>query len=337
MNPRSRLLVTTLIAAFLAVSFGCRTETDNDDSVILRREWLPNAEFAGDVWAARIARERGFQLQVKPGGELIDPIKEVRAGAAHFGVASADRVLRENEAGAGLVIVAAATYRSPVVFLTKPESGIMTAQGFVEHTIGIQAGTNTELVFDALLKVIGLTRKQMHVVESGWGTANFESNALDVLAAFDYDEPVQLAMKNVRINPPIEPRDYGVDLIGTVYFTRKQLIDKKPKLVQKFVSALVDGWHHALRNRPEAIAMVKTQFKDINEKKELRSLERGAVYFAGEGGHPLYASAARYQKMVATLIDLGKIRRESAQSVSFEQCVDYRFLQNATLEESVRR
>src|SRR6185369_3243 len=180
-------------------------------------------------------------------------------------------------------------------------------------------------------------RKQMHVVESGWGTANFETNALDVLAAFDYDEPVQLETKNIPIARPIYPREHGVDLIGTVYFTRKQLVDQKPELVQKFVSALVAGWQNALEKRPEAIAMVKARFRDIDDKKELKSLERGAEYFAGEESHPLYASADSYRKMVKLRTDLGKIRPASERSVSFEQCVDYRFLQNATLEEPAAR
>lgn len=336
---QTKWMSAILLCVGLTAILRCGGREDHGP-IVLRREWLANAEFAGDVWASKLASERGFELQVKEGGELIDPIKEVRSGEADFGVASADRVLRENEAGAGLVIIAAATYRSPVVFLTKPDSGITLPSQFSGRTVGIQAGTNTELVFDALLSSVGLTRKEMHVVESGWGTANFESNTIDVLAAFDYDEPVQLAMKKppVAINPPIEPRAYGVDLIGTVYFTRKQLIEQQPERVQRFVNALVGGWQRALANQPEAIRMLKKQFKLIDEAKESRSLNRGAAYFSGEGGHPLYASAERYNAMVSTLIAMGKLRDGSqATSVSFQKTVDYRFLQKASAEESTTR
>jgi len=291
--------------------------------VILQREWTANAEFAGDVWASEVARTHGLTLEVREGSELLDPLKVVRSGGAHFGVASSDRILRENEGGADLVILATATYKSPVVFLTHPAQRIKSPSQFRGRTVGIQAGTNTDLVFKSLLRSQGLSSTEMRVVESGWGTTNFETGAIDVLAAFDYDEPVQLERKAVPFEV-IQPERYGVRFIGTVYFTRRALIREDPQLVQAFMDALVEGWRNALRAPSDALAKLVARFKEIDKQKELQSFDRGRPYFAGEHGRLLYASQERWNEMAATLISLGVLK-----SFAFEANVDYRFLESA--------
>jgi ABC-type nitrate/sulfonate/bicarbonate transport system substrate-binding protein len=288
--------------------------------LILQREWTANAEFAGDVWASKIAQQHGLKLDVREGSEIIDPIKLVRANIAQFGVASADRVLRENENGAGLVILAAATYRSPVVFLTHPAAKINSPADFKGHRIGIQSGTNTDLILRALIRTVPLTNKDMEIVESGWGTTNFESGRLDVLGAFDYDEPVQLDLKKVPYNM-ILPENYGVRFVGTVYFASRSFVQKNPEIVQAFMNCLVDGWSHALSHQTDAINMVAVRFPAIDKSKELLSLARGQAYFAGEDGKLLYASEDRWNAMGRELVSLGVLHQ-----FVFADNVDYRFL-----------
>jgi ABC-type nitrate/sulfonate/bicarbonate transport system substrate-binding protein len=292
-------------------------------SVILQREWTANAEFAGDVWASDISQNHGLKLEVREGSEIIDPIKVVRSGGAHFGVASADRILRENESGSDLVILAAATYKSPVVFLTHPVQKIRTPADFRGRTVGIQAGTNTELVFKSLLLEQHMNPTQMKVVESGWGTTNFETGAIDVLAAFDYDEPVQLEIKSVPIEV-IRPEAYGVHFVGTVYFTRRSLLTENPTLVQSFMDSLVEGWRHALDQPSEAITRISSHFKEVDKPKEMKSLMKGREYFAGEKGHLLYASQERWIQMSNSLVAQHLLR-----SFVFDANIDYRFLEAA--------
>lgn len=320
-----RIRLTVL--GFLLLLCAC---TSRPDKVVLQREWTANAEFAGDIWAEGIASAQGLNLEVREGSEILDPVKMVRSNRAQFGVASADRILRENEGGAGLVIVAVALYRSPVVFLVNPTRGIKDLRDFKGHVIGIQAGTNTELVFKALVRENHLS-SDMKVVESGWGTTNFESGALDVLAAFDYDEPVQLDLKNVKYLP-ILAEDHGVRFVGTVYFASKAFVADNPRIVQSFIESIVNGWKQALAHPKEAIDKLAHRFKDVNTTKETLSLERGRPYFSGEGGRLLYASQERWKSMADQLIAQGAIR-----AFEFRDHVDYRFLDAALSASRVTR
>lgn len=311
----------------LSVVSGCNGKTS---PVVLQREWTANAEFAGDVWAEDLPRQHGPQIVVREGSELLDPIKAVRSGDAQFGVASADRVLRENEGGADLVILAASTYKSPVVLLSHPGAHIATPADLRNHTIGIQTGTNTELVLKSLLRSQHLLPDQMKIVDSGWGTTSFESGAIDVVAAFDYDEPVQLTRRAVAFTV-LRPEDYGVRYVGTVYFTRRALINGHPELVQDFMNRLTEGWRLTLQHPSEAIDRLANHFKDVDKEKEAQSLTRGRDYFQGEDGHLLYASDDRWNKMATDLIALHVLR-----SFRLDSNVDYRFLENALHQGSAR-
>lgn len=327
MNKRTWIAAVVILAvAVVAVfSYWALTRAPSPPALILQREWTANAEFAGDVWAAELAREHGITLQVREGSELIDPVKQVRSGIAHFGVASADRILVENDGGADLVIIAAASYKSPVVFLARPQTAIATPGDMRGHVVGIQSGTNTELVFHALLRAQGIQLDDVKVVESGWGTANFETGAIDVLGAFAYDEPVTLELKHVDFTT-LFPEDYGVRYVGTVYFTRRAFAAEHSEMVQGFVDALVDGWKHALEKPDEAIALVGRRFPSVsaNAAKERASLERGRPYFGGEDGQLLYASQSRWTAMAADLVAQGRLR-----SFDFAKTVDYHFLSRA--------
>ena len=160
-NIRKILGIFIVILEILTITVAPAWSKDN---ITLQREWTANAEFAGDVSASQIATNRGFKLEVREGSELVDPIKMVRSGGAQFGVASADRILEENEGGADLIVLGAATFRSPVVFLTQSRMNVVQPRDFVGRTIGIQPGTNTELVFNALAKSQGIALKDMKVV-----------------------------------------------------------------------------------------------------------------------------------------------------------------------------
>lgn len=326
-KPPYRLI---LLLSLLSLLSGCRGCRRGPSVAILQREWTANAEFAGDVWASKVGGKHGIALDTREGSEVIDPIKMVRTNAAQFGVASSDRVLRENSGGAGLVILGTASYRSPVVFLVHPKSGIKSPADFKGRRIGIQAGTNTDLVFRSLIKTAGVSSESMKVVESGWGTTNFETGALDVLAAFDYDEPVQLTLKNVPYET-VEPERNQVRFVGTVYFTSRALTDREPKLVQAFMDSLVDGWTQSLANPREAIEHLAARFPAVDKRKELLSLQRGIPYFAGENRRLLYASQDRWNEMGRQLVSLGVLK-----TFVFADNIDYRFL-DAALNNSVTK
>jgi ABC-type nitrate/sulfonate/bicarbonate transport system substrate-binding protein len=306
-------LVLALGLSLISSFTGCHGRGDGPSppKVTLRQEWFPNANYSGALFASRIfAPEHGIQLQVDAGSDQIDPVKLVITGQDTFGDASADKVLVADQQGADLVIIGAVSYVSPTVFITKRDSHIRTPKEFEGKRVGVLTGTNTEYVYRTLLAKSGVDKSKIKELEIPFDLTSFiTTDQYDVRPAFIYDEPVSLDLKEIKYNL-IEPRNFGVSFIGTVYFTKRSTIEDHPALVQSFVSSVAEGWRASLRHKSDAIHYLKEYDKDTDENRELLSLQKGESYFSGKNGKILWADLDDWQEMVKELQDLAILRRD---------------------------
>ena len=306
--------------AVLSISVACSRETASPKSagtsaaaltrVELRQEWFPFSGFTGEVVAARrFAAAEGLDLRVVPGSEAVDPIKLVLSGSADFAVASADLVIEAVAKGAPLVVVGVVNERTPTCFLVRASSTIRSPADFPGHTVGVLPGTNTERVYALMMKRSGVDRSKVREIAVPFDLNTFLLNQYDVRPAFIYDEPVSLEMKGVPYRA-ILPEDHGVSsFIGTVYFTRRDVLAKQPDIARRLVRVLVAGWQYALAHPDESIDELVRAFPTLDRKRELRSLQLGSRYFAGSRGKPLYATPAEWQGMISALEEVDAIPR----------------------------
>ncbi len=279
------VVVVAAIAAVIVLSL--RSSPSAMKTYSLRQEWIPWMGYAGEV----VAIDKGFfgrdfALEVRPGGLEADPIKLVAGGADDFGVAGAERVLEGVEKGAPLVIIGTVNHRSPTVFLTLKTSGITEPSQFAGKQVGVLTGSNTEIVYRGLVAKLGIG-KDVREVEISYDLPGFIAGKFDVLPAFMYDEPVTLRKQGVEFNV-IDPVRYGVVAMGNVYFTRRNMIEQKAEVVQRFVEGVLRGWTYAFQNPDEAISLLGKRYPDLDTAKEKASLLEGRPFFEG-GVRPLLA------------------------------------------------
>jgi ABC-type nitrate/sulfonate/bicarbonate transport system substrate-binding protein len=287
----------------------------------LIQEWFPYSGYAGEVMAVyETAKENGIILTIKQGSDNIDPLKLVISGESDFGVASADRILQANEMGADLVIIGVLNYKSPTCFLSKKDKNIMTPNDFEGKIVGILTGTNTELIYKILKNNASINVQKVKDVEIPFDLGTFISGSYDIRPAFIYDETVSLDLQNIEYNI-LKPEDFGVDFIGTVYFTKRSTIEKNSELVRAFVQSMKEGWKLATENPAKAIDYLKQYDSNIDAKRELLSLQKAITYFEGENGQILYASKRRWEHMASDLIKIGFIK-----NFDFNRIVNYSFL-----------
>ena len=291
-------------------------------SVKLRQEWFANANYAGAVLAAEeFASDHKINLTIEEGSESVDPVSLVAAGNSDFGDAAADRVLAAIAKGAPLVIVGVVNPASPTVFLARKEKNIRTPHDFEGHKIGVLSGTATEYVYRALVRKTNLNTNRITTVEAGFDLQGFLAGVYDVRPAFDYDEPVSLDLQHVEYTK-IDPRDYGIHFIGTVYFTRRDLITKDRGLVQDVVWALADGWRLAVKDPKRAIAVLKRRYPSINADRELLSLNRAVQYVTPQSGKILLAGHDDWAGTLSALTELGIIKELSLDALLDESFVN---------------
>lgn len=300
-----------LFQLFLGFFIGCNSNSKkpNLKTVTLRQEWFPYSGYAGEMVAMYETDSiYGIDLKVEAGSDNIDPIKLVLSGKNDFGVASSDRVLIANEQGANLVVIGVINYLSPTCFLSQENLNIKTPKDFEDKKVGILTGTNTEYIYKALIIADSLDKSKLQEVEIPFDLATFIAGTYDIRPAFIYDEPVSLDLQNIKYNI-LKPSDFGVNFIGTVYFTRKDVVENQPELVESFIYAISDGWKIALNNPNKAIMYLKQYDKDIDENRELLSLNKGKDYFKGENGKLLFSTQERWDKMASDLMNLGVIKK----------------------------
>jgi len=321
-----RIFALSIVAAALTSCTSTVPKQGSLPVVELRQEWFPNANFAGEVSAAkRFAESEKIRLNVVPGAEDVDPIKVVLSKGADFGVVGGDLLVAAVAKGAPLVAIGVVNRKSPTCFLVKQGSGIKSPAEFLGKRVGILAGTNTERVYQLMMKRAGVDRAKIKEVQAPFELQTFMLGQYDVRPAFIYDEPVSLEQQGFAYNV-IDPEKYGVQFTGTVYFTRRDVLDAKRAVAQALVASLVKGWTYTIAHPDDSLSDVLAAYPSLRRDRERRSLELALPYFAGENGKPLTASTGTWQAMISGLEEIGVI---PAHSVKVEQVWDSNLVNHA--------
>ena len=254
----------------------------------LRLKWVYDPGFAGEMVAAKkgFFKEEGVEVELKPGGFESDPIKLVASGNDTFGVTGADTFLLAREKGVPIVAFAAGYIDTAVVFYSKKDSGITKPQDFEGKKVAYQAGQDTATVYEALLRKTNVDREKITEVPVKFDFSPFLTGQVDVWGGYAATQSYILQQKEIPYNV-ITPSDYGINFLGTVYFTSEKFMTENPKAVQAFTDALIKGWEFTYSNTDEAIPLIASYdeknltpdlIKDNLEKQKASILPDEAKY-----------------------------------------------------------
>lgn len=315
--------IFSILIALIAFSscnyFNKKKEQKDVININLREAWFPWAGYAGEL-VAQYDIDSVYKVNfiVEPGSEDIDPIKMVISGKNDFGIASAENLILSNQKGADLVAIGVLNYKSSTCFITLEKSNIKSIKDFEGKTVGVLTGSETETIYRLLLAKNNINAKTIKEIEAPYDIKSFiTTHEYDVRPAFIYDEPISLDAQGIKYNV-IKPEDYGVQMMGAVYFTTRKMITEHPEKVQAFVNVISKGWERALTEPEYSIGLLKKFDKNIDEARELKSLKLGSEYFAGENGKVLYVNDRAWVKLSDDLKSLGRINALFDVSKSFD-------------------
>ena len=323
-----KIALITLCALLVIVS-SCQRKQDSHNrqkEISLIEGWIPWTGYIGGLYAEEIADSLyGLKFKIVDGAENIDPVQMVLSDEYLFGVAGAEAIVAANSnTNADLVAIGVVNYKSATCFLSLKERNIQTLQDFLGKKIGILLGTETETIYEALKKKYNLSIDPKNEYEVPNELATFLTGEYDVRPGFTYDEEVTLQIKNKEYNI-IYPQDYGVSILGGVYFTRRKTIEQYPELVQQVVSSIALGWEKALLNPDNAVQLLISHApKNLDEKREKLAFEKGAEYFRGEDDWTLYASDSSWNNFNDVLKLIGRVPND----FDISTCYDNSFVLN---------
>lgn len=303
-----RLLSVVCLAICLSACSGSR-EAQTARSASLRLGWIPSGSFSGEVSGMRLhSAKHQLKLEIKPGGPSLNTVTLVASGQDTFGTLAADEVLLANENGADLVIVGVINDISPGGFVALKKSNIQTPKDFLGHSVGVLPFGSTTLLYEAMLASNGVDRKAVREVTVSPDLRPFIVGSYDVHPVFVYDETVTLDRQGIQYNL-IEPKHFGVQFKGPVYFTSRRVVEERPDLVDAFIRTMVEGWQYALQNPDDAIRMLKEFAPEIDAARERMVLIKGTEYFRAYKGQPVNSDPTSWPQMAQRLVDFKRLKR----------------------------
>src|SRR3982075_1091128 len=239
-----RALIAGLVAVLMAVSpAGAQTAPDK---VSFGTNWVAEAEHGGffQALADGTYKNYGLDVTIVPGGPNDTNRILLIAGKLDFFMAA--NTLMSFDAVANnvpVVTVAAIFQKDPQVFLTHPESKVTKLEDLKPLTLFVSK-EGIWSYFQWLKSEYGFSEEKVRPYT--FNPQPFIADKQSAMQGYVTSEPFAVE-KAAKFKPGvILLAEYGFTPSPPLTEPRRDLIDKKPDLVQRFVDASIVGWYHYL-------------------------------------------------------------------------------------------
>jgi NitT/TauT family transport system substrate-binding protein len=313
MNPALllRALTAGLVTALLVVSPARLISSacaQTLDKVSFGTNWVAEAEHGGFFQAVADGtyRKYGLDVTIVPGGPNDNNRMLLIAGKIDFFMAA--NTLMSFDAVANnvpVVTIAAIFQKDPQVLLTHLELKITKLEDLKPLTLFVSK-EGISSYFQWLKSEYGFNEKNVRPYT--FNPQPFIANAQSAMQGYVTSEPFAIE-KTAGFKPGIILlADYGFNTYSTLIETRREVIDKKPDLVQRFVDASVIGWYNYLYGDNSAgntmIKKLNPEMSDellaysVNKMKEYGIVDSGDSLRDGIGAMTDDRVASFFNKMV---------------------------------------
>ncbi len=327
MNPAvlSRVLTAGLLA-LVAGLLPARAQTL--DKVSFGTNWVAEGEHGGFFQAVADGtyKKYGLDVTIVPGGPNTNNRILLTAGKLDFFMSA--NTLQSFDAVANnvpLVAVAAIFQKDPQVFLTHPEAKNAKLEDLKPLTL-LVSKEGVASYFQWLKSEYGFSENK--VKPYTFNPQPFIVNKQSAMQGYVTSEPYAVE-KAAGFKPGvILLADHGFNAYSTLIETRRDTVDKKPDLVQRFVDASAIGWYHYLYgNNSAGNAMIKKMNPEMTDEllaysvvkmKEYGIVDSGDTLRDGIGAMNDARAASFFDKMVRA----GVVRRD----IDYRQAYTLRFV-----------
>ena len=335
MNPAllPRALTLSLASGLLALVMAVlpAAAQNTPDKVSFGTNWVPEAEHGGFFQAVADGTyaKYGLDVTIVPGGPNDNNRMLLIAGKLDFFMAA--NTLMSFDAVANnvpVVSVAAIFQKDPQIFLTHPESKVTKLEELKPLTLFVSK-EGISSYFQWLKSEYGFSEKNVRPYT--FNPQPFIADQQSAMQGYVTSEPFAVE-KAAKFKPNvILLADYGFNTYSTLIETRRELIDKKPDLVQRFVDASIIGWYNYLYgdNAP-ANALIRNLNPEMTDEllaysvarmKEFGIVDSGDTLYDGIGAMNDARAASFFDKMVRA----GVVRPD----IDFRKAYTLRFVNKA--------
>jgi NitT/TauT family transport system substrate-binding protein len=260
------------LARFLAVALAALAATTAPasaqtlDKIAFGTNWVAEAEHGGfyQALADGTYRRHGLDVTIVPGGPNVNNRILLPVGKIDFFL-SANSLEGFDAVAQSLptVEVAAFFQKDPQVLIAHPDQGIDKFEDLKKLTLFVsQEGVAS--YYQWLKADYGF--KDSQVKPYTFNPQPFLIDKKSAMQGYVTSEPFAIE-KAAKFKPKVFLlADQGFSAYSTLIETRRDLVDKKPDLVQRFVDASIIGWHNYIYNDNSAgNALIKKQNPEMTD------------------------------------------------------------------------
>lgn len=230
---------------------------------------MPDAQHGGFYAAATsgLYEAEGLDVTIVPGGPGTAVLPKVVMGQCDFAIANADQVLLARAQQADVIAVFAAMQDSPRCIMVHESSGITSLREMANMTLALGDGKAFAEYLRSKIPLPGV-----RVVSYSGTIAKFMSDDNFAQQGYVFSEPVMAEAIGG------DPRALMVSATGfnpysSVVVTRREVFEKNPELVRKFVRATRAGWQAYLQSPNAANQAIIDDNPEMHPEALLKSAE----------------------------------------------------------------
>jgi NitT/TauT family transport system substrate-binding protein len=308
-----RALTGALVAASLAI-LPVRAETL--DKVAFGTNWVAEAEHGGFFQAVADGtyKRYGLDVTIVPGGPNENNRMLLIAGKIDFFMAA--NTLMSFDAvtnNVPVVTIAAIFQKDPQVMLTHPDAKVATIEGLKPLTLFVSKEGMTSY-FQWLKSEYGFSEKNLRPYN--FNPQPFIANPKSAMQGYVTSEPFAVE-KAAGFKPNVLLlADSGFNTYSTLIETRREIAEKKPDLVQRFVDASIVGWYNYIyRDNSAGNAMIKKLNPEMTDELLAYSVAKMKEYGIVDSGDSVKdgigaMSDERYTSFFDKMVRAGVVKRD---------------------------
>lgn len=266
-----RLAAAVVIALAVRGPAGAQTL----DKVAFGTNWVAQAEHGGfyQALADGTYRMHGLDVTIVPGGPNVNNRILLPVGKIDFFMsANTLQAFDAVEQKIPTVVVAAMFQKDPQVLLAHPDQGIEKFEDLKKLTLYISK-EGLAGYYQWMKNEFGFTDRQ--VKPYTFNPQPFLADKRSAMQGYVTSEPY--AVETIgKFKPKIFLlADHGFNTYSTLIETRRDLADKKPDLVQRFVDASIVGWANYLYGDNRAAnALIKRDNPEMDDARIAYSIAK---------------------------------------------------------------
>ncbi len=300
----SRDLRSALFAAALMLAGSASAQPL--DKVVFGTNWVAEAEHGGfyQALADGTYRKYGLDVTILPGGPQVNNRILLPVGRIDFFMSANNlQGFDAVEQNIPTITVAAMFQKDPQVFLAHP--GVEKFEELKDLTLFVSK-EGLVSYFQWMRAEFGFD--QAKTKPYTFNAAPFLVDKRSAMQGYVTSEPFAVE-KEAKFKPRIFLlADHGFNPYSTLIETRRELVEKKPDLVQRFVDASIVGWYNYLYgNNGQANALIKQHNPEMSDEliaysivkmKEFGIVDSGDTLTLGIGAMTDARMISFFDKMV---------------------------------------